>query len=151
MKASETWHFSLCWIYLLVRGLETAKYLQIEAIGNRIEFRFSFASKIMWKNIFETTSCNWIIFILSPTKEAQSSHVKRSLIGLNYSDTNEKIIKYLWKKLEGFFATHCTLFFLLECFKSKCWMLFLSYKNANIKYLTSHYQPPIPKKKLLYA
>ena len=30
-------------------------------------------------------------------------------------------------------------------------MIFLCYKNSNIKYLASHFKPPIQKKKLLYA
>ena len=42
---------------------------------------------------FEATSCNWIIFILSPTKEAHSSPVNRPLIGLNHSDISEKYHK----------------------------------------------------------
>lgn len=57
--------FSLLNIFSLVRGLETAKYPQIEAFGDRIEFWFA------------------------PTKEAQSSPANRPLISLNHSDTNE--------------------------------------------------------------
>ena len=43
--------------YIFTRGLETAKYPQIEAIGDRIEFWFAVECKIKWKNIFEATSC----------------------------------------------------------------------------------------------
>ena len=111
--------FSFFKILSLVGGLETTKYLQLEAIGDRIEFQFAFDSKIKGKNIFEATSCNWIIFILSPTKEAQSSPANRPLISLNYSDTNEKIMKYVWNESEDFFC-HPLQFFLLESFKSKC-------------------------------
>ena len=50
--------FSLLNIFSLVKGLETAKYLQIEAIGDRIELRFAVESIIKWKNVFEATSCN---------------------------------------------------------------------------------------------
>lgn len=33
------------------KGLETAKCLQIEAVGDRIEFRLAVESRIKWKNI----------------------------------------------------------------------------------------------------
>ena len=49
--------FSLLNIFSLVSGLETAKYPQIKAIGDRIEFWFAVECKIRWKNIFEATSC----------------------------------------------------------------------------------------------
>ena len=49
--------FSFFKILSLVR-LETAKYLPLEATGDRMEFQFAFDSKIKWKNIFEATSSN---------------------------------------------------------------------------------------------
>ena len=110
---------SLC---SLIRGLETAKYLQLEAIGNGMEFQFSIDSKIKWKNIFEATSCKLIIFTQTPTKEwqlAQSLPVSRLFFGLNYSDTNCKTIKYPWNKLEHFFCSPLHNILLVESFKSK--------------------------------
>ena len=50
--------FSFFKILSLVGGLETTKYLQLEAIGDKIESQFAFDSKIKGKNIFEATSCN---------------------------------------------------------------------------------------------
>ena len=47
--------------------------------------------------------------------------------------------------MEGFFSSHCTIFFYWNLLKINAKCLFFSYKIANIKYLACHFKPPIHK------